>query len=44
VRFDDPRLAIAWPVDASAMQLSEKDRLAPTLDASDLSGLREEQA
>jgi dTDP-4-dehydrorhamnose 3,5-epimerase len=44
VRFDDPRLAIAWPVEASAMQLSEKDRLAPTLDASDLSGLREEQA
>lgn len=44
IRFDDPRLAIAWPVDASAMQLSEKDRLAPTLDASDLSGLREEQA
>lgn len=44
IRFDDPRLAIAWPVDASAMQLSEKDRLAPTLDASDLSELREEQA
>jgi len=44
VRFDDPRLAIAWPVEASAMQLSEKDRLAPTLDASDLSELREEQA
>lgn len=44
IRFDDPRLAIAWPVDASAMQLSEKDRLAPTLDVSDLSELREEQA
>lgn len=44
VRFDDPRLAIAWPVDASEMQLSEKDRVAPTLDASDLSVRREEQA
>lgn len=44
VRFDDPRLAIDWPVDPSEMQLSEKDRLAPTLDASDLTQVLEEEA
>lgn len=44
IRFDDPRLGIAWPVDPAEMQLSEKDRLAPMLDGADLTDLLEEEA
>lgn len=36
IRFDDPRLAIAWPIAAKDMLLSPKDRMAPGLDAADL--------
>jgi dTDP-4-dehydrorhamnose 3,5-epimerase len=31
IRFDDPAIAIEWPVDASGLTLSEKDRSAPFL-------------
>jgi dTDP-4-dehydrorhamnose 3,5-epimerase len=31
VRFDDPRIAIDWPVEASALIVSRKDRAAPLL-------------
>lgn len=44
IRFDDPRLAINWPVDADDIQLSDKDRLAPMLDEADLEELVEEIA
>ena len=33
IRFDDPQIAIAWPLPAEAIQLSAKDRAAPLLDA-----------
>lgn len=32
VLWNDPRLAIPWPVSASAAVLSDKDKLLPTLD------------
>jgi dTDP-4-dehydrorhamnose 3,5-epimerase len=44
IRFDDRRLAIAWPVRVEEMQLSEKDRLALTLDEADLAEISEEPA
>lgn len=31
IRFDDPALAIEWPVKAAEITLSDKDRAAPTL-------------
>jgi dTDP-4-dehydrorhamnose 3,5-epimerase len=31
IAWDDPALAIAWPVDAAAAVLSDKDRVAPRL-------------
>lgn len=31
IRYDDPAIAIEWPVVAEAVRLSEKDRLAPML-------------
>lgn len=31
IRFDDPHIAIAWPVEASALILSAKDAAAPFL-------------
>jgi len=33
IRFDDPAIGIAWPVPASEIQLSDKDRHAPLLAA-----------
>jgi dTDP-4-dehydrorhamnose 3,5-epimerase len=33
IRFDDPRLGIAWPLDGQEPLLSEKDRQLPFLDA-----------
>jgi dTDP-4-dehydrorhamnose 3,5-epimerase len=36
VRFDDPRIAIDWPVTPAALILSEKDRSAPLLADVDL--------
>ncbi|PSH63803.1 dTDP-4-dehydrorhamnose 3,5-epimerase [Phyllobacterium brassicacearum] len=36
VRFDDPSIGIEWPFDASAIQLSDKDRKAPLLDGADI--------
>lgn len=31
IRWNDPALGIAWPVDESQVQLSDKDRIAPLL-------------
>ncbi len=31
IRFDDPDMAIDWPVDAGELTLSDKDRTAPSL-------------
>lgn len=31
IRFDDPALAIDWPIDAAAVILSDRDRAAPLL-------------
>ncbi len=36
VRFDDPSIGIEWPFEASAIQLSDKDRKAPLLDGADI--------
>ncbi|MGH6861922.1 MAG: dTDP-4-dehydrorhamnose 3,5-epimerase [Phyllobacterium sp.] len=36
LRFDDPTIAVVWPLDASAIQLSDKDRNAPLLDDADI--------
>jgi dTDP-4-dehydrorhamnose 3,5-epimerase len=36
LRFDDPTLAIDWPFDPAAMQLSDKDRNAPYLGGVDI--------
>jgi dTDP-4-dehydrorhamnose 3,5-epimerase len=44
IRFDDPRLAIAWPVDAADVLLSPKDREAPLFDDADLPGVLEVQS
>ncbi|QND52047.1 dTDP-4-dehydrorhamnose 3,5-epimerase [Phyllobacterium sp. 628] len=31
IRFDDPQIGIEWPIAADQIQLSEKDRAAPSL-------------
>lgn len=31
IRFDDPQIGIAWPLNIADVQLSEKDRTAPVL-------------
>ena len=36
IRFDDPDLGIEWPVAASEVQLSGKDRIAPFLSAAEI--------
>lgn len=36
IRFDDPRIAVTWPVASEAMILSDKDRAAPLLEAADI--------
>lgn len=36
LRFDDPSFGVEWPFEASAMQLSDKDRNAPLLDGADI--------
>lgn len=36
IRFDDPQIGIDWPVDASELQLSAKDRSAPLLGDAEL--------
>ncbi|CAG0993524.1 MAG: dTDP-4-dehydrorhamnose 3,5-epimerase [Rhizobiaceae bacterium] len=36
IRFDDPRIAVTWPVTPEAMILSDKDRAAPLLEAADI--------
>ncbi len=36
LKWDDPALGIAWPVEAAAAQLSDKDRRHPTLAELDL--------
>ena len=36
IRFDDPQIAIRWPIDAGELILSEKDRRALLLDAVDV--------
>jgi dTDP-4-dehydrorhamnose 3,5-epimerase len=35
-RFDDPQIAVRWPIKARELILSEKDRKAPLLDAADV--------
>lgn len=36
IRFDDPRIAIRWLVEAEGLILSEKDRRAPFLEGADV--------
>jgi dTDP-4-dehydrorhamnose 3,5-epimerase len=36
LRFNDPTLAIEWPFEPGAMQLSDKDRNAPYLDRAEI--------
>ncbi|WP_331375975.1 dTDP-4-dehydrorhamnose 3,5-epimerase [Sinorhizobium chiapasense] len=36
IRFDDPDIAIAWPLPTAQIQLSEKDRTAPQLRQAEL--------
>ncbi|MDB5472997.1 MAG: dTDP-4-dehydrorhamnose 3,5-epimerase [Devosia sp.] len=36
IRFDDPQLAIAWPIDHGQIQLADKDRHAPSLAEAEL--------
>lgn len=36
IRFDDPDIGIEWPFPSSVMQLSDKDKMAPTLARSDV--------
>lgn len=36
IRFDDPTIGIDWPIDTTAVQLSAKDRDAPTLAEAEL--------
>ncbi|MDK1373993.1 MULTISPECIES: dTDP-4-dehydrorhamnose 3,5-epimerase [unclassified Sinorhizobium] len=36
IRFDDPDIAIAWPLPVAQLQLSEKDRAAPQLRQADV--------
>ncbi|WP_024586607.1 dTDP-4-dehydrorhamnose 3,5-epimerase [Aliihoeflea sp. 2WW] len=38
IRFDDPQIGIAWPVDAADLQLSAKDEAAPSFKAAELFG------
>jgi dTDP-4-dehydrorhamnose 3,5-epimerase len=35
IRFDDPEIAIDWPIDAADLRLSDKDRKAPLLSDAD---------
>ena len=35
IRFDDPEIAIAWPLPADVLRLSDKDRAAPLLNAAE---------
>jgi dTDP-4-dehydrorhamnose 3,5-epimerase len=35
IRFDDPDIAIDWPLPAAQLQLSEADRAAPFLSATE---------
>ncbi len=39
IRYDDPRLGIAWPLDGRAPLLSDKDRALPYLDEISLASL-----
>jgi len=36
IRFDDPRIAVRWPLESEGLILSEKDRKAPYLEAADV--------
>lgn len=36
IRFDDPDIGIIWPMNASTFQLSENDRLAPSLETAEV--------
>ena len=36
IRFDDPRIAVRWPVEPQGLILSEKDRKAPFLEEADV--------
>lgn len=36
IRFDDPRIAVRWPFDPDRLILSDKDRMAPLLEAADV--------
>lgn len=42
IRYDDPDLSIPWPIQASELQLSEKDRRAPRLRQAEVFSFRRE--
>ncbi len=41
IRYDDPQIGIAWPVDVADLQLSAKDEAAPSFKAAELFGRAE---
>lgn len=36
IRFDDPDIGIIWPMNASTFQLSDNDRMAPSLETAEI--------
>lgn len=42
IRFDDPDIGIIWPMNASTFQLSDNDRLAPSLEEAEIFDMLEE--
>jgi dTDP-4-dehydrorhamnose 3,5-epimerase len=42
IRYDDPDIGIIWPMNASAFQLSDNDRMAQSLDTAEVFDMAEE--